>query len=107
MAVKTVNDIAGPDGYMPTLLVFGAYPRISANLPLSPTVTQRAEAIRKAMAKVRKLIASRDVKAALRARNGPDQTLSNTNELPLQSEVRVWREKYGWQGPYRVISTNG
>jgi hypothetical protein len=89
MAVKAVNDTAGPDGYMPTLLVFGAYPRISADSPPSPTVTQRAEAIRKAMAEVRKLTALRDVKAALRARNGPDQTLSNTNKLPLQSEMRV------------------
>jgi hypothetical protein len=107
MTVKAVNDTAGPDGYVPTLLVFEAYPRISADSPPSPTITQRAEAIRKAMAEVRKLTASRDVKAALRARNGPDQTLSNTNKLLLQSEVRVWREKYGWQGPYRVISTDG
>jgi hypothetical protein len=107
MVVKAVNDTAGSDGYMPILLVFGAYPRIFADSPPSPIVTQRAEAIRKAVAKVRKLTASRNVKAALRARNGPDQTLSNTNELPLQSEVRVWREKYGWQGPYKVVSTDG
>jgi hypothetical protein len=26
MAVKAVNDTAGPDGLVPTLLVFGAYP---------------------------------------------------------------------------------
>jgi hypothetical protein len=26
MAVKAVNDIAGLDGLIPTLLVFGAYP---------------------------------------------------------------------------------
>ena len=26
MAVKAVNDSAGPDGLVPTLLVFGAYP---------------------------------------------------------------------------------
>jgi hypothetical protein len=89
MAVKTVNDTAESDGYVPILLVFGAYSRISADSPSSPTVTQRAEAIRKTMAEVCKLTASRDVKAALRARNGPDQTLSNTNELLLQSEVRV------------------
>jgi hypothetical protein len=72
MAVKTVNDTAGPDGYVPTLLVFEAYPRISADSPPSPIVTQRAEAIRKAIAEVRKLTASRNVKAALRARNEPD-----------------------------------
>ncbi|KAI2634264.1 hypothetical protein GGS26DRAFT_553076 [Hypomontagnella submonticulosa] len=28
MAVKAVNDTAGPDGLVPTLLVFGAYPRL-------------------------------------------------------------------------------
>jgi len=26
MAVKTINNSAGPDGLIPTLLVFGAYP---------------------------------------------------------------------------------
>ena len=29
MAVKAVNDTAGLDGLVPTLLVYGAYPRIS------------------------------------------------------------------------------
>ena len=29
MAVKAVNDIAGPDGLIPTLLVYKAYPRIN------------------------------------------------------------------------------
>ncbi|KAI0996878.1 hypothetical protein K3495_g11307 [Podosphaera aphanis] len=29
MTVKAVNDIAGPDGLVPTLLVFGAYPRMT------------------------------------------------------------------------------
>jgi hypothetical protein len=29
IAVKAVNDSAGPDGLVPTLLVFRAYPRLS------------------------------------------------------------------------------
>jgi hypothetical protein len=29
MVVKAVNDIAGPDGIMPMLLIFGVYPRIT------------------------------------------------------------------------------
>ena len=29
MAVKAVNDTAGPDGLMPTLLIFGAFPQLS------------------------------------------------------------------------------
>jgi hypothetical protein len=55
MAVKAVNDTAGPDGLIPTLLVFEAYPRISHNSPPSPIIIKRAEAIRKAMAEVGKL----------------------------------------------------
>jgi hypothetical protein len=56
MAVKAVNDTAGPDGLVPILLVFEAYPRISHNSSSSPIITKRAKAIRKAMAEVRKLI---------------------------------------------------
>jgi hypothetical protein len=59
MAVKAVNNTAGPDGLVLILLVFEAYPRISHNSPFSPTITKRAKAIRKAMAEVRKLTASR------------------------------------------------
>ena len=36
MAVKAVNDTAGPDGLVPTLLVFGAYPRMSELDPQPP-----------------------------------------------------------------------
>jgi hypothetical protein len=52
MAVKAVNDTTGPDGLVPTLLVFGAYPRITEFDPPTRSTTQRATAIRKAMAEV-------------------------------------------------------
>lgn len=105
MAVKSLNDTAGPNGLVPTLLVFGAYPRITQDSAPSPATSQRAEAIRKAMADLRQLYAKRRVAEALTARNGPD-TMS-TLALPLQSLVRVWREKQGWQGPYRLLSIDG
>lgn len=39
MAVKKVNDTAGPDGVVPTFVAFGAYPRIPpANLSASDIV---------------------------------------------------------------------
>jgi hypothetical protein len=38
MAVKAVNDTAGPDGITPTLLVFGAFPRMSALDPPAPSI---------------------------------------------------------------------
>jgi hypothetical protein len=40
MAVKAVNDLAGPDSLVPTLLVFGAYPHITNDSPPSPPITQ-------------------------------------------------------------------
>jgi hypothetical protein len=48
MVVKAVNDSAGPDGLVPTLLVFGAYPRIVESSPLSPSVRERTKTLRKA-----------------------------------------------------------
>jgi hypothetical protein len=59
MAIKAVNDTAGPDGLIFILLVFGAYLRIFHNSSFSHIITKRAEAIRKAMAEVRKLTAFR------------------------------------------------
>ena len=45
MAIKAVNDLAGPDGIVLTLLIFGAYPRMTEMDPLSPLVIRRAKAI--------------------------------------------------------------
>jgi hypothetical protein len=91
MTVKAINDSAGPDSIVPTLLVFGAYPRLTEIDPPSPLVTKRAKAICAATKKVRRLYAEKQVKDALVIRNSPDT--KNTLDLPLQSDVRVWREK--------------
>jgi hypothetical protein len=93
MAVKAVNDTAGPDGLVPTLLVFGTYPCLTETSLPSPPITTRANAICKAMAEVRKLKAKQQVSDALSIQNGPN-TLE-TLDLPLQVEVKVWRENIG------------
>ncbi|KAF1934509.1 hypothetical protein EJ02DRAFT_507441 [Clathrospora elynae] len=85
MAVKAVNDTAGPDGLVPTLLVFGAYPRMTTESPPSPSMVKRSEAIQKATKALRKLTAERQVADALNTRNGPDT--ADVLALPLQSEV--------------------
>jgi hypothetical protein len=87
MAVKAVNDSAGPDGIVLTLLVFGSYPRMTEiDLP-SPTIAKRAEAIRAATKEVRRLHVKRQVNDALAIRNSLN-TIA-TGELPLQSDVCV------------------
>ena len=45
IAIKAINNLAGPDSIIPTLLVFSAYPRLTKIDPLSPLVTKRVEAI--------------------------------------------------------------
>ena len=55
MAVKAINNTAGLNGLVPTLLVYGAYLRISKlDLP-TLSVTDQAAIIQKAMAKIVKL----------------------------------------------------
>jgi hypothetical protein len=107
IVVKAVNDTADPDGLIPILLIFRAYSRIFHNSPPSPTITKRAEAIRKTMAEMRKLTASRQVSAALNARNGPDPVARDPMKLPLQSEMRVWRENKRCQSPYKMLAHEG
>jgi hypothetical protein len=86
MAVKTINDTAGPNGLIFILLVFDAYPKFTSQLQAIP-IAARAAAVRKAMAEVRKLKARRDVATVLKTRNGPD--IANTLELPIPSEVKM------------------
>lgn len=105
MAVKAVNDTAGPDGLVPTLLVFGAYLRMTAESPPLPSIVKRSEAIQKATRALRKLTAERQVADALNTRNGP--ATADMLALSLQSEVLVWRESDGWNGPYKVASIDG
>jgi hypothetical protein len=45
MAIKAVNNTIGPDGLIPILLVYRAYPRISNLNPLAPSVIDRAAII--------------------------------------------------------------
>jgi hypothetical protein len=49
MALKAVNDTAGPDGLVLTLLIFGAFPRVNMDLLPTPLMLKRAEIITKAM----------------------------------------------------------
>jgi hypothetical protein len=65
MAVKAINDLAGPDGIVLTLLVFGAYPRLTKIDPSSLLVIKRAEAICATTKEVRCLYTERQVKDAL------------------------------------------
>jgi hypothetical protein len=87
MAIKAVNDTAGPNGLVPTLLVYRAYPRISNLDPPAPSVTDRAAIIQKAIAEIIKLQAKQTINSALYHHNRPNTTL--IYDLPLNSEVLI------------------
>lgn len=105
-AVSAINNTAGPNGLIPTLLVFGAYPRVSMDSPPAPSQLQRAAAIRAAMNELRKIVAKRRVNDTLATRNGPTAAGTLPMALPIGSEVRVFREKKGWSGPFRVLAVS-
>jgi hypothetical protein len=76
----------------------------------SPTVAQRATAIKKAMAEIQRLRAKRQVADALNTRNGANT--DGIHDLELNSLVLVWREgntgqNGSWEGPYRLVSIDG
>ncbi|KAK6224925.1 hypothetical protein QIS74_03252 [Colletotrichum tabaci] len=105
MAVKALNDTAGPHGIVPTLLVFGTYPRINKDSPPSPDIVRRAEAIQKAMKMLQGIRAEVEINRAINTRNGPN--IQKVLSLPIQSEVLVWRENKGWTGPYEIQGIDG
>ena len=87
MAVKAVNDTAGPNGLVPTLLVYGAYLRISKLDPPTLSIIERATIIWKAIAEIVKLRAKQTINNALYYRNRLNITL--VYDLPLNSKVLI------------------
>jgi hypothetical protein len=86
MAIKPINDITEPDGLVFTLLIFGAYFKLT--LQSQATITAaRATAVRKAITEVRKLKARYNIAIIVRTRKGFD--IINTLELPIFSEIKV------------------
>ncbi|KAM4065967.1 HHT1, Histones H3 and H4 [Hirsutella rhossiliensis] len=100
MAVKAINDTAGPDGLVPMLLVFGAYLAYLQTLAL-PLPLKRSEAMQKAMKMLRQLSAERRVKdASMHATARARQKC-----YPSRCKVKfAFGEKDGWQGPFKIAS---
>ena len=59
MNAKAVNDTTAPDGLVPTLLIFGAYPRVAVDPRPTQTTLKRRAAVHEAMISLRKPAAAR------------------------------------------------
>jgi hypothetical protein len=90
MVVKAVNDIAGLDGLVLTLLIFGIYPWMSELNPPASSITQCALVIRKAIEEVSRIRAEQQVKDALNQQNGP--SVNAIHNLLLNSDILIWCE---------------
>ncbi|KAI1003043.1 hypothetical protein K3495_g5165 [Podosphaera aphanis] len=106
MAIKAPNDTSDPDGIVPTLCVFGTYPRITWNDPPVPNAIERAETTYRAMIELRKFLATRLVQDARNIRNGPKN--EHLEQVPIGGQVKVLREggkskKAEWTGPYELV----
>ena len=89
MTVKAINNIASPNGLVPTLLVFRAYSHMSKFDSPTPTITQHATIIKNTMKKVQKIRAEKQVADVLNQRNRPEPIVSIIYDLLLDLSVFI------------------
>ena len=103
LAVHAVNNTAGPDGIVPTLLVFGSLPRLPlpafSSLPL--TQQQRFDAMKTARDEMMAITAQRRIREALKTYTRKSQPF-----IPEEGQhVLVYREgTKRFEGPFVVHS---
>ncbi|KKF92086.1 hypothetical protein CFO_g5561 [Ceratocystis platani] len=113
VAVKAVNDTSSLEGLVPTMLVFGAYPRLKSASAPSPSMTRRARAIKMAMAELERFKSNRQVTEALAMRNSllgfePPNLYTNMAEqqqtAPL-TEEELQRKLNMLNGAFELLNT--
>ena len=110
MVFKVFNNTTSLNGLVPTLLVFGVYPQMAELDILLPTVTQCANAVKKAIVEICKLYMEWQVTDILNVRNRPK--IDTVYNLPPNLLVLVWREgNIGylgyWNGPFTLLTVKG
>ena len=105
---RCINDSAGPNGMVPTLLVFGSYPRLGVKSEtIAPTTIERANSIREATDLAESLHRRERIRRA--STNGPTANydlIQRVKKLDNGSPVLVYREKEGWKGPFDFIAAD-
>lgn len=101
--VKAVNDSVGPNGLIPTLLVYSGFPNLgfSTNLP-SLLLHERARAFRIASKEVSEYFARLQVSSALRTRKGP--RIHDLHNVPIGGYVHMYGPMTNkWERPYSLL----
>lgn len=99
--MKGMNDTAGPNGLVPTLLVFGVMPIIPIIPGNYPSQVERMHALKRA----RKEMGVHIANARLRKGLSSNVPASASSEIQNGSLVLWYREKPldKWVGPYSVL----
>jgi hypothetical protein len=90
MIFKAINNTAGPDNLIPTVLVFSAYPRISLSDILPASIAKRGQIIKKVITEIQRFHATRQVADTVKMKNSPITV--HLYKLLLGHEVLVYRE---------------
>lgn len=106
MVVKSINDSVGPNGLVPTLLIYGALPRLGLPHDANkPSIFARAVSLCKATLKMTKFFSRRQVRDAIHTPNSPD--LTTAHSMHIGSHALVYRpKKDSWKGPFSVPEIN-
>lgn len=110
LAVKAVNDTMGPEGIVPSLLVYGSlptFPAVGMNIPEQKT---RMKALAAAKQEMASITAKLRIQQALRSRLPP----ATQYALKPGDMVRVYRDqgtgaskKGDWTGPWEIVKICG
>jgi hypothetical protein len=103
LANKAMNDTIGPEGLVPTLLVFGTVPRLSTTGSF-PNQNERMLAMDSTRREMDAIVSELRIKRALTSKTAPGATrVYNPGEL-----VYVYRERPDkWIGPFPIIRIDG
>lgn len=100
-AVKGINDSMGPEGLVPSYLVFGVLPTMPAMRTELPNQKDRMQAIATARSEMATISAKLRIQSALRAKLPP----ATSYNVSPGDQVYVFREDTKkWHGPYTVDS---
>ena len=106
MAVKAINDIAGYNGIMSTLLVFRAFLRMTHLNPLALLIIQQATIIKKAIAEIIRLHMQRQITDALQTYNR--LSTDDVHLILLRLDALVQRiYKKSQNRPYKLLAIKG
>ena len=102
IAVKAMNDTMGPEGLVPSLLVFGVLPRMPPRKPNLPGHEDRIRALQIARLEMSEIVAKLKVTTALRTRVPPAASYL----IKPGEQVYVHNENARrWTGPFTVTRT--